>query len=193
MTDPMDTSTAVGPHEINVCGAMTRGGGTCQNHPAKGATRCRFHGGASPQVKLKAARNTLSVRVAGELKSRDIEPVDDPVKELSRAVGETVAFRDICRDLLAEVTDGWTRTNPVAGNEETKAAVQLYAAAQRDATRDLSTMVKLGIQDRVAAISEMKAAAWIAAMGRLVDLARTTDTDRDVLVAQIITEEDADD
>jgi len=144
-------------------------------------------------VKLKAARNALSVRVAGELKSRDIEPVDDPVKELSRAVGETVAFRDICRDLLAEVTDGWTRTNPIAGDEQTKAAVQLYAAAQRDATRDLSTMVKLGIQDRVAAISEMKAAAWIAAMGRLVDLARTTDTDRDVLVAQIITEEDADD
>ena len=191
MSDPLERSKWRESHAK--CGAKTRSGGTCQNPPVNGATRCRMHGGALPQVKLKAARNTLSVRVAGELKSRDIEPVDDPVKELSRAVGETVAFRDICRDLLAEVTDGWTRTNPVAGNEETKAAVQLYAAAQRDATRDLSTMVKLGIQDRVAAISEMKAAAWIAAMGRLVDLARTTDADRDVLVAQIITEEDADD
>lgn len=32
----------------NACGAKTRTGGRCKNHPIAGKSRCRMHGGLSP-------------------------------------------------------------------------------------------------------------------------------------------------
>lgn len=40
------------------CGAKTRSGTTCRKPPLKGATRCRLHGGASPNS-LEAARKRI--------------------------------------------------------------------------------------------------------------------------------------
>jgi len=39
------------PHEILFCNAKTRDGTPCRNHPLKGKTRCKLHGGMSTGAK----------------------------------------------------------------------------------------------------------------------------------------------
>lgn len=194
----MDPQSSPSGHGTALCGAkLRRREGTCR-HPAGWGTShngygpCKFHMGNMPNVSLGATRTALQARVSGELVRREIVPVTEPTAELSRAVGETIAFRDLCRDLLAEITDGWTRTNPIAGNEETKAAVQLYAQAQRDATKDLATMVKLDIKDRVAAMSELKTAAWMAAIQQIAARSWAHEAPTEQIIAEAIldTQED---
>jgi|GEM_PF-6944946 len=46
-TGPMERADRSDPDVDDRCGARTRAGSPCQKYPAKGADRCRFHGGAS--------------------------------------------------------------------------------------------------------------------------------------------------
>jgi hypothetical protein len=41
------------------CGARTRGGGPCRNHPIRGRPRCRLHGGAPGTGAPRGNRNAL--------------------------------------------------------------------------------------------------------------------------------------
>lgn len=59
MTDPTDDAH---PMRRRYCGAKTRAGGTCRRAPMDGTTRCRLHGGASPQAQRKAAENLAEWR-----------------------------------------------------------------------------------------------------------------------------------
>ena len=45
--------------EPEKCGARTRSGTPCSNPPLAGATRCRMHGAAAPQVQRKAKERLL--------------------------------------------------------------------------------------------------------------------------------------
>jgi hypothetical protein len=44
-----------------ICGRKTRAGTPCQKSPVKGATVCRLHGGAAPQVKRAAKLRLLEL------------------------------------------------------------------------------------------------------------------------------------
>lgn len=48
------------PHEILFCNAKTRAGSPCKNHPLKGKTRCKLHGGMSTGAKTKEGRERIS-------------------------------------------------------------------------------------------------------------------------------------
>lgn len=52
------------------CSARTRNGDPCRAAPVRGATVCRMHGGAAPQVKAKAAQR-LAERVMPMLATLD--------------------------------------------------------------------------------------------------------------------------
>ncbi|HTO83870.1 MAG TPA: HGGxSTG domain-containing protein [Methylomirabilota bacterium] len=41
------------------CGARTRGGGPCRNHPVRRRRRCRLHGGAKGSGAPRGNRNAL--------------------------------------------------------------------------------------------------------------------------------------
>lgn len=58
----METTDTTDSEESRRCGAETRDGSPCEKYPAKGATRCRFHGGASTGPKDTDA---LSERMSG--------------------------------------------------------------------------------------------------------------------------------
>lgn len=62
------------------CGARTRGGGSCQQPPAPGRTRCRFHGGATPrglalpQTKSGRYSKDLPTRLAADYQAAREDP-----------------------------------------------------------------------------------------------------------------------
>lgn len=105
---------------------------------------CDMHGGKSPGARATAARNKLEAKVAGELAHRDIEPVLDPLHEFALATGETLAWRDLCREHVNRLNT-WTVSNELTGVDEVRALVQVYERAMDRASRDLERMLRLGL------------------------------------------------
>ncbi|MSS45303.1 hypothetical protein FYJ43_04425 [Cutibacterium sp. WCA-380-WT-3A] len=173
--NPTRNNTNGQPH-ATICGAKTRTGKPCQQHPIKGGTRCRMHGGASKAARRTAAANVLEAKVRGELTRINIQPVTNPAQQLARIVGEQIAFLDLARAKLAEVTDTWTHTNPVTGADEVRATVTVYERAIGRTTNALDRMCRLGIQDRIAHSQELTAAANVTALLAMIDRARADHT-----------------
>ena len=48
------------PSDKPKCKATNHDGNPCGNHPLKGTTVCRYHGGSAPQVKQKAMERILA-------------------------------------------------------------------------------------------------------------------------------------
>lgn len=62
-----------------ICGAKTKSGGICTRPPAKGRTRCRNHGGASPRgVDHPRFKHGMHSKAVAELGERVEAAVDDP-------------------------------------------------------------------------------------------------------------------
>lgn len=188
MTDPQPSNPARRPDAM--CGAKCRDGHPCTQYAVKGTNRCRMHGGRAPQTVAKAKRNILEARINGELRRREITPVTDPVTAIQDVVGREFAFLDLAQARMAEISESWVRENRITGSDDAKATVAIYTAALDRAERGATRMVQLGIQARIAAAQEMRAAAFIAAFQQAIVLARTTDRDPADIITQVITEED---
>ncbi|MCO6633029.1 HGGxSTG domain-containing protein [Cutibacterium avidum] len=187
MTNPQPSNPARRPDAM--CGATCRDGHQCTQYAVKGTNRCRMHGGSAPQVRAKARQNVLEARINGELQRREITPVTDPVTAIQDVVGREFAFLDLAQDRMAEISESWVRENRITGSDDAKATVAIYTAALDRAERGATRMVQLGIQARIAAAQEMRAAAFIASYQQAITLARTTDRDP-VDIINTVLEED---
>ena len=78
------------------CGAQSRAEDKhpCRQYAVEGATRCRFHGGALPQVKRKARERIAEERAAAVLRTQPAEPVTDAVAALRRLCAEVLRNAD---------------------------------------------------------------------------------------------------
>lgn len=189
MSEPVDQKNPQSPI-ARQCTAHTSRGTRCRRPAMHGTTVCQSHGGRAPQVRAKAKRNVLEARINGELKRREITPVTDPVTAIQDVVGREFAFLDLAQDRMAEISESWVRENRITGSDDARATVAIYTAALDRAERGAARMVQLGIQARIAAAQEMRAAAFIAAFQQAITLARTTDRDPADIITQVITEED---
>ena len=187
-TPPKQGHSSTTPH-ANRCGAKTRSGKPCKQRPIKGGKRCRMHGGSEPHARRAASANVLEAKVRGQLTRMDVTPADNPTQQLARIVGEQVAFLDLARAKLAEVTDSWTRANPITGAEEVRAAVTVYERAIDRAHKGLADMVRLGIQDRIAAANQLTAQTYAAALANMIHLARNTNDPPEQIVLAAIGED----
>ncbi len=75
-----------------LCGAKAKSTGKpCTRPVVKGANRCRFHGGAAPQVKAAAKRRLAVEQAAEALKTfglpRTVDPRDALLEEVYRTAG----------------------------------------------------------------------------------------------------------
>lgn len=190
MSDPVKPDGPAVPREKPRCGARKVDGTPCRRWPIKGSNRCRLHGGSAPQVRAKAKRNVLEARINGELKRREITPVTDPVTAIQDVVGREFAFLDLAQDRMAEISESWVRDNQITGTDDARATVSIYTAALDRAERGATRMVQLGIQARIAAAQEMRAAAFIAAFQQAIVLARTTSRDPADIIQTVIDQED---
>jgi hypothetical protein len=153
----MTGQSLVGPVKAQCAGTVKSTGKRCTRPPIKGGTVCRVHGGAAPQVKAKAARNALTMRINGQLVREHIDPVTDPVSYYARLAGEMWAFKELAAQQMEELDD-WVLTLTGPGNtelgEQARAVIGVYQAAVAQCDRTLGNMVRLGLDAEALRVSQ---------------------------------------
>lgn len=138
-----------------LCGARTRNGKTCKHEAGWytdhfGSGRCKMHGGNTPNGKKGAVEDGARLILA----RLDVEPVADPLAELSKLAGQVCAWRDAIAGKVNELLD--IRYSQDSG-EQLRAEVAVYERAMDRCTTILTAMAKLNIDERLAKISERQA------------------------------------
>lgn len=153
----------------------------------RGATVCRSHGGAAPQVRSAAARREAEQQVRRGLARLDVTPIDDPLTELSKLAGQVVAWKDALAGKVNQLTGGGCSEcgftdgdSPMrysadgAGTEQLRAEVALFERALDRCAQVLGLIAKLGIDERMARISERQADAVVRAVDAGLEFAGIT-------------------
>ena len=130
------------------CAATRSDGKPCTQRPIRGGTVCATHGGSTPQVREKARMRLLQAKWNGELQARGWEPVVNPAAELADLAGETVAFKDLARERVNELSS-WEFHG---GGEQfdtldVHATVRIYQWSLEQAEKILSRMSSLGLTE----------------------------------------------
>lgn len=145
------------------CTAPSRQTGErCGNAPTRGATVCRFHGGAAPQTVRKAAERLAEEDAMRLLHSMNIKPVGDPLTALQQLAGEVVAWKEILSGKVADL-QGDYRYKHQSG-EQLRAEVLLFERALDRCASTLAAISKLNIDDRLARVREREADMFEKAM-----------------------------
>lgn len=106
------------------CGAKTRSGGTCRAFVVTGATRCRMHGGSSPQARAKAKTRLVEADARAALAYEGITPIDDPIVELGKLANEITGMKNGLAARVAAL-DSPVFTDAF-GSEQVHAEMKLY-------------------------------------------------------------------
>lgn len=145
------------------CQGRRTNGEPCGNWPMRGALVCRKHGAGAPQVRAAAARRVAEDEARRGLARLDAPSVEDPLTELSKLAGQVVAWKDALAAKVNELTA--VRYEAMgAGTEQLRAEVALFERALDRCAAVLGLIAKLGIDDRLAAISERQADAVVRAV-----------------------------
>ena len=154
-TDPMAQTT------LRRCQAHAKStGGRCRKPVRAGATVCYWHGGAAPQVKVKAderAHLERARRAAETLGSpADVDPHDALLQEVHRTAGHVAWLAGIVAQLQRdELVRGITKTVYLPDGSrrvEAEAAVNIWVRlyqAERDHLRRVSVdAIRAGVEER---------------------------------------------
>jgi hypothetical protein len=144
----MHDALGFGPHEGR-CNARTRGGGYCRRWPIAGATRCRIHGAAAPQVRRAAERRLEAERVRADLVRLGV-PVPEGADPLE-ALREALALAQGDLRALRQITAEGVLVRP------DDPRVQMYERALERAARMAEIASRTRLAEREAAISSAQA------------------------------------
>jgi hypothetical protein len=120
-----------------------------------------------------SARRELDGEFRRALARLDVEPVDDRLRELAKLAGQVLAWRD---ELAARV-NALTSLRYTAGEsrtEQLRAEVALFERALDRCAALLGLMARLGIDTRLARISERQADAVVRAADAAIAAAGVT-------------------
>lgn len=153
------------PHK---CGAKKRQGeGTCTrpagwgtDHPGVGT--CKLHGGATPNGRKAAHTKQVQQQAAKELAKLNVEPVEDPLRELAALAGQVVAWKNVMAEKVNELTS--LRYTGGIGTEQLRSEVALFERALDRCGQFLTSMARLNIDERLARITEQQQERVVAAV-----------------------------
>lgn len=141
MTGPMQPSGAAEARAL--CGAKTRGGGTCANPPMHGQARCRMHGGATPVARAAAARRQQEAELQQAVTTfgarRDVTPEEGLIEQLQWTAGHVEWLLQQVQALSPEALI-WGRTSEVS-----KEATEFPGV---DTTREAAPNMWLSLYER---------------------------------------------
>lgn len=193
-----------------ICGAKKRDGNPCGAHPARGATRCRRHGGGSPQAKRKAAARVIEQKAEAQLRNLGYDedaPNLDPTEVLLRLVSdkarEVAWLRHMVNQITGDTTNladhrlvwgltqhrhGFGAEGPV--DEKTEAAAQniwwqLLHKAEDQLARYAKAALDAGVQQKQVEIRQTEALAFVGALNQIFALLQLT-ADQQKLIPEIV-------
>ena len=140
----------------------------CQRPPVPGATVCRFHGGAAPQVRKKATLRLVE-NSARELFGRvapEPVPVDNPLAAYADFAGRVMAWLDLMDSQLDDLRSVGYESERVG--EQIHAAIQLYERAMDRANTVLASYARLNIDERLSGITERQAEQVVRALDAVI-------------------------
>lgn len=152
-----------------VCGAKKKHGaeGGCRlpkgwgtSHPGIGS--CKLHGGCMPNH-VAAAERIIAERAIGRLLANPhAAPVTDPLGELARIAGMVGATVEVLSGRVNELASLTGVTD--SGSEQVRAIVGLWERMIKQSESLLTTMAKLGIEDRSVRLEEARVAAVVGVL-----------------------------
>jgi len=136
-----------------------------------GAGRCKFHGGSTAQHQAAAVEVLVQRQFRAFLAEHGTPASDDPVAAITRILGETAAWYDFMRQLIGELsTADWESKGP-QGSVQLSIYIATFERAQERAARLLMDFVRLGIEERLARVTELQGRAIASVLlGALADL-----------------------
>lgn len=177
------------------CGAKTRSDGTCKRAPAPDATRCKLHGGASPNAQRAASerrqrRQALKqLSILGETPAQNVDPSTALLELVTQKHCQVAALRQIVAELesnAGEVDLGrhplvWGVANHEQGvgvhgpiDKTTEAPgvniwFKLLQEAEDQLARYTTAALKAGVEQRQMNLMEEQAVRLAAAINRILD------------------------
>ncbi len=176
--DPSGDLRAPAPPEHQRCTATNRESGErCRRYHRSGGKVCAQHGGNAKQVRQAAVTRVTEAHLTAQATNLVGKPVGNPLTELSKLAGRARAWMELLEERVqallddepapGEQVDGkkerGIRYRGGAG-EQTRAEVQLYERAMGQLGTLLTSIARLNIDERLAAITERQADAVIAAL-----------------------------
>lgn len=170
-----------------ICGAKKRDGEACRARPIKGGTRCKNHGGSSPQAKRAAERRLAEqelLNVVQTLGIREHYPDIDPGAALLEEIRIAHAHVRWLRGKVAELspedlTWGLTEHKEGLGVEgpvdvRTEAAkpsiwYELYSKEREYLVKISAAALKAGIEERKIRMAEHQGVAVAGVIKKVLD------------------------
>ncbi|MCP2336136.1 hypothetical protein [Actinomadura rupiterrae] len=125
-----------------------------------GSDKCRMHLGR------KTAGVKLAYQAEQALARLDAPPVENALEELKALGGEAKAWKDAMAERVNELTSIRYSTD---GGEQLRAEIALFERAMDRCEKILTSIARLNIDERLAAIEEAKVAALIALIDYAVE------------------------
>jgi hypothetical protein len=143
------------------CTSQRKDGQPCGGAPLRGADKCRMHlGKRTDGIKVEQAARA-------ELARLNLPPVDDPLSLLASLAAEVVAWKDAMAGQVNALTS--LRYEAEGDGEQLRAEVALWERALDRCERVLVSMARLNIDERLAKISEERAALILRIFGLVLD------------------------
>ena len=189
VADPSSTPEGSDPSSRRRCTGKTKRG-PCIKPPVRGATVCTSHGGSAPQVKAKAQERVAEEearRALGKLSAvlGPVEPVQNPLLELSKIAGEALLWKQVIAERVAELEQ---LRYQGAGGEQVRAEIALFERALDRCSTVLANIVRLNIDERLATITDRQGhiiAAVITSVLEQLDLGDKADQVRELVAVEL--------
>lgn len=156
-------------------------GQRCRKGAVPGLNVCPQHGGNAPQARAAAARRIVEAELMELAETLVGAPVDNPLTELANLAGRARAWMELLQgrvekllETSAEAADGQERGAKDGKNagiryqagagEQLRAEVALYERSMDRLGKFLADYGRLGIDERLAKITEVQAEKVIAAI-----------------------------
>jgi hypothetical protein len=164
-----------------LCGARTRGGGTCKKPPLAGATRCRLHGGASPNSLAKAEERLADAEAGRQLVKLGVTHRNiHPAEALIELVSYQASIVDFWRHKVSQLEEAdltWGRTKVKEGGDDRgttseakpNIAYVLLGESSDRLARYCEAALKAGVEERKVRLAESQGALVAQAIRTVLD------------------------
>jgi hypothetical protein len=187
-----------------ICGAKTKAETPCGLNPLEGGTRCKKHGGSSPQARKAAERRVAEAQAQKELERGvrtlglpiDIDPGKALLDEIHWTAGHVAWLREKVQDLEGDELV-WGRTQTDAGigpqgpvdttTEKAGPSVwyELYMKERDHLAKVCALALKAGIEERKVKLAESQG-ALVADVIRRILAALNLSPAQQALVPEIV-------